>query len=338
VPDVAIFEALPPRFRQECDIRFVSYATGAATLAEAGLPVIDLGMHEDSPFLDLLVRVQRVIASEKPELVLSHEEFSALPAAKTLGLPAALLVDFFAPPDHIWSQCVRQADLVIFLERRGLFPEPQARPKIRYVGPVVRPLTCSRANRAEAREALGLPAAASVVSVIPGAWANEARAPLVDLVEPAFRGLPRSNKTLVWVAGHDAEALASRFQGATDVRVLPAYAPIERLMVASDVVITKANRGTTIDLASLGIPSISLSYGLNPIDEVIAPQIRTNLALQARGIDSAFLGSTLERLLVRAERGPALEPDPEYAESSGAHAAAEAIAAFAAEYATFKAS
>ena len=38
-------------------------------------------------------------------------------------------------------------------------------------------------------------------------------------------------------------------------------------MVASDVAITKGNRNIVVELAALGIPSVSLADGLNRIDD-----------------------------------------------------------------------
>ncbi len=148
VPDMAILDQFR-RLSSEADVRFVSYGTGAATLRQAEHSVIDLALPDDARFLDVLVRASRVIHRLKPRFVFAHEEFAALPAAKTFGVPTLLLVDFFRPVD-IWLESLRFADRVVFLERRGLFPEPpQAKGRVRYVGPVVRPLAYALDDRAE---------------------------------------------------------------------------------------------------------------------------------------------------------------------------------------------
>jgi hypothetical protein len=54
-----------------------------------------------------------------------------------------------------------------------------------------------------------------------------------------------------------------------------------------------------------------LSYGLNPIDEMIIPRIRSNLALNARGIDVPYLTQVMAAAL-RPEHRLALRPSPEY--------------------------
>jgi len=97
VPDMVIAEELRrlgPGFAPV----FASYGTGAATLAEGGHAVIDLQLKEDSPFIEILVAATRLVAAWEPDVVLSHEEFAALPPAKTFQVPTAFLVDFFLAP------------------------------------------------------------------------------------------------------------------------------------------------------------------------------------------------------------------------------------------------
>jgi len=62
------------------------------------------------------------------------------------------------------------------------------------------------------------------------------------------------------------------------------------------VVITKGNRGTIMDAASLGVPSISLSYGQNPIDEILVAGIKSNHALNAKAMDAQILRRFIEQL------------------------------------------
>jgi hypothetical protein len=312
IPDLIIAEKLRG-LRRDLDLRFASYSTGAATLAEHGETVVDLHLPDDPPFLDLVVAATATIAKHQPALVVSHEDFAVLPAARGLGHSPLFVVDFF-PQHELSRQSLRHADQILFIEQRGMFGEPpEAQGKVQYLGPVFRPLSVSRADRLRARQELGLAAAASVVSVIPGAWATEARAPIAALVLPAFRALSGPDKTLVWIAGPDQAEIGRAAGGGEDVRVWARCPAIEKLMVASDVVITKANRGTTIDLARLAVPSISLSHGLNPIDERIIARLHTNLLLHARGIDPPLLTGVLEQAIAASHAGVELGPSPLYA-------------------------
>ena len=321
IPDIEIARELRS-LQPDIDLVFASYSTGGVTLAQAGLPVIDMNLPESVRFLEFMVRATHVMLRERPDIIVSHEEFAALPAAKSLGLPATFIVDFFAPAEWMVDS-LGYADEILFIERRGIFTEPApAQGRVRYVGPVVRPMSATRSDRARARAQLDLPESAPVIAVIPGAWANEERAPLHDLLVPAFDRLAHPGKKLLWIAGEDRESLTRRLGPRSDVILLPELSPIENLMVASDVVITKANRGSTIDLASLGIPSVSLSWGLNPIDEMIISRIHNNIALNARGIDPAFLAETLTRALSERHQAAAC-PSPDYRPGGGAAAARE---------------
>jgi hypothetical protein len=326
IPDLVILKELNA-IASDIEWVFASYAVGAATLAEAGLPVIDLLLPDDAPFLEILVRATRTMAKVRADAVVSHEEFAALPAAHVFRKPAVFLVDFF-PQYDLRLDSLRYADRILFIEHRGIFEEPaEVAGRVRYVGPVLRPLLASRADRPAAREEMGVSPATKLVSVIPGAWANETRAPMCDLVIAAWEALPHAQKKLIWVAGTDQAALAQKACGRSDITILQHHSPIERLMVASDLVITKSNRGTTIDAARLLVPSLSLSFGFNRIDEAIIPRLHSNVPLQVRGIDAPYLSATIDRLL-RSEQRPA--PTPLYARSSAAEVAREILAVIAA--------
>lgn len=134
-PDMAIVEDLR-KIRDDVDVRFVSYGTGAATLTERGYPVIDLGLPEANPALETIVLAAQVIGSLEPRLVVAREEFAALPAAKIFGLPAVMISDWFKERSAYSMQTLGYADEVIFLGEPGAFEEPeQAKGRVRYVGP-----------------------------------------------------------------------------------------------------------------------------------------------------------------------------------------------------------
>jgi hypothetical protein len=68
---------------------------------------------------------------------------------------------------------------------------------------------------------------------------------------------------------------------------------IERIMVACDVAVTKANRKTLLELHHLGIPSVTLSHGSNPIDELRASRLPGTRILLLGETDHKALGSLL---------------------------------------------
>ena len=323
VPSMAIAAELQ-RLLPLAQLTFVSYGMGAKALAEGGHDVVELDVSSDGPFLSSLMACSRLIASERPDVVVSHEEFPAAPAARAFGCPNCFIVDFFLPEDAPWMDALRYADEILFTEHRGIFAEPSfLRGKVRYLAPVVRIPAVTRGDQKAMRQLMGVSGAPHVISVIPGAWATEQRAPIFDLVTAAFGLLPGSSNRLVWIAGDDHDALVGRGKDLPGLTILRSHSPIEQLMVASDLVITKANRGTIVELAHLGIPSLSLSYRLNPIDEIIVPRIRTNHALDVRGVDAPFLSSVINRLLHNPASLVSTTPSPLYPAGGAAKAATE---------------
>ena len=72
---------------------------------------------------------------------------------------------------------------------------------------------------------------------------------------------------MVWVAGADEELLLEKSQTCEGLVVRGYEWQIDRVMIAGDLAITKANRKTVLELESLGIPSIAISPATNPIDD-----------------------------------------------------------------------
>ena len=296
VPDMAIMEAVHS-IDSNIYWRFVSYGTGASTLSEFGYAVVDLQFPDENPFLETIIASFKVINELSPRVVISHEEFAAVLAAKIHGTPAIFLTDWFENENRIAMQVLAYAELVIFLGERGVFDEPTfLKNKVIYVGTFVRDFKYHIGDRERARREMGIGNDLTVVSMLPGGW-TEQRAPVFDLLVPAFLRLERSKKLLCWVAGEDFSALRDRAKGMPDVLVLKKHWPFEQLIVATDLVITKGNRVTIMEAARLGVPSISLSHGLNPAEDFIVPRIKSNLALRVKGINVEFLSRCLEDVL-----------------------------------------
>jgi len=297
IPDISIVQAVQ-KVNDEVNCNFVSYGTGAATLSEFGYGVEDLHLPEDNPFLETLVRSCDVIRTSAPDVVVSHEEFAAILAAKVCGVPAVFITDWFGNEQQLAMQLLTYAELTIFLGERGIFDEPTfLKGKVAYVGAFTRDFAYHIRDRDRARLELGISADVIVVSVLPGGWATEQRAPIFDLLIPAFQGLKIQRKLLCWVAGDEFEQMAGRTKTMSDILVLKNPWPIEQLVVASDLVVTKGNRITIMESAALGVPSVSLSHGLNPVEDFIVPRIKSNLALRVKGVNAEFLSKCFHDML-----------------------------------------
>jgi UDP-N-acetylglucosamine:LPS N-acetylglucosamine transferase len=321
IPDLAIVGELR-RLRDDIQVRFVSYATGADTLREFGHEVVDLDLPARNSQLETQVRATRVIGNMGPDLVIAHEEFTAMPAAKVFGIPALFLTDFFTAPKSFAMQAMGYADEVIFTGEPGVFEEPeQVRGRVTYVGPVLREFRFSKADRRQAREELGLRQETLVISVMPGSW-NEQQAPLFDLLAAAADSLPGDRKSIIWIADQDYDALCERARNHPYLSVVRIDPEIDRLMAASDLAITKANRVTCVELGVLGIPSISVTFDLNPPDDEVVMRIPSNVHLRAKEIDAASLARIMSETLEKAATNP---PAPAPPKKNGRVGAAERI-------------
>ena len=301
IPDVGILTELKA-IRPTLNCELVSYAIGARTIESLGERVIDLGLPEENPFLETLIKAATIIENRKPQLVVAHEEPAAVLASKVFGIPSVFITDWFMKETSILMQSLSYAQRVIFLEAPAIFDEPSfLRNRVKYMGSFLRNFTYSKSDRNLARHELAIDLNTFVVSVLPGGWATEIKAPALDLILTAFDRLQFGSKLLLWVAGSDYEDLRDRTSTRNDIRIYQQSWPIERVMVASDVIVTKNNRGTTLEAAQLGIGSLSLSHGLNPVEDYIVPRIRSNLSLRIKGLDSAFLATCVEQQALKTK-------------------------------------
>ena len=324
IPDMAIVDELSRR-RDDFSVRFASYATGADTYQEFGHEVVDLGLPARSPPLEAQLRATQVIGKIAPDLVIAHEEYGAMPGAKVFGIPTIFVTDFFAGSEKFSMQALEYADEIIFTGREGVFDEPvQVRGRVNYVGPVFRPFQYSKLDRSRAREELGLHQHALVISVMPGSW-TEQQAPMFRLVTSAVEKLDADNQSLIWIAGQDYDDLHTQASESRYVSVARMGPCIDRLMVASDLVITKANRLTCLELSMLAVPSISISYGLNPPDDKVVSTIESNTHLTASETDAESLANTISQVLASAVKHPPCAHSPK---TNGRIGAAQHISNF----------
>ncbi|MCS7264886.1 MAG: hypothetical protein NZ805_08655 [Armatimonadetes bacterium] len=309
----------------EISILFVSYAHGAQVLEHNPYPFFDLHLPTNNPFFETLVRAGRLIHACRPTVVISHEEFAALPIARLFNIPALFITHWFLEPEHFLMQSLACADQILFIEECGQFSvPPYLVGKVRYVGPVLRSFNYTLKDKPLARQELKIANDTVVISVFPGVC-SETIAPAFQLVLEAFDILPFQKKMLIWIGGSDTTRLQKRVSNRADVLVKKSDWQIDRLMVATDLAITKANYTTVLELDALGVPSIALLHGHNPIDEIYAKQRKTVTPLDLYSLSAEALAQTVESIL----RCP-LPPDPSRinALTKGAERAAQFIKEF----------
>jgi UDP-N-acetylglucosamine:LPS N-acetylglucosamine transferase len=296
IPDLAIVDELLA-LRDDVEVRLVSYATGSEAIKQHGRSLIDLPLPESGSIPEMSVIAGKLIGWLKPDLVVSHEEFAAIPAAAIFSVPSIALTDWFTGTDRYSMGSLRFAEEILFLGTEGTFPEPPwLTGKTRYVGTILRDFQYTTADQVRARRELSIPEEATVVAVFPGSWSEE-RTPLADIVLQAFDALTGASKRLIWFAGADREFIASRTRGRDDVVIFDYYRDIDRLMVAANVSITKTNRKTVFELRHLNVPTIAVTYGLNPPDDIAVTSLKGVVRLQGNELNAEELRSHLERLI-----------------------------------------
>jgi hypothetical protein len=272
----------------DVDLRFVSYGTGAATLRTYGISHIDLKLPDRSPINETIVLAGRLIGCLNPDLVVAHEEFPALPAAKIFHRPTVFLTDWFTDPDALSMGALRLADRILFLDEPGVYQEVTwAAGKTHYLGPVLRKFQYGAGDRSRARVELGLPENALVLAVLPGSW-RETDLPILEPVLGMFDLLDREPRYLLWAAGTDENFVREGTLGRGNVTVFGYDPAIDRVMIAADAAITKGNRKTLMELHHLGRASVSISNGDNPIDHFRACRLPYN-SMVAGGVTSGEL-------------------------------------------------
>ena len=123
----------------------------------------------------------------------------------------------------------------------------------------------------------------------------------LPVVLGAYDLLDVGDKRLLWVAGDpDYSSLVEMSRDRHDLIILKPHYNFTPTIMAADAVITKANRLPLFECEALGIPSISISYGHNPVDDYRVSHIRTNIALRARGLSKLTLRDYMVKSLSRA--------------------------------------
>jgi predicted glycosyltransferase len=284
----------------DLEVRMVSYATGAGAIQELGIGCIDLCLPETAPIVHVSVLAGKLIHWLQPDIVISHEEFAIAPAAQIFGVPVIFITEWFTRPAMYSMECLRLVDEVLFLGYPGIFAEPPwVQGRVRYLGPLRRAFSYSRCDRRKARVELDIPVECTVVAVFPGSW-REAETPILDSVLKIFEQLAGPKK-LIWLAGPDYALVSERLALEASALVLQSTTQIDRLMAAADVAITKTNRNTVLELVLLGVPTVAVSFGINPPDERIVASLPAVRIVPPEGLHARVVEEMLHSEIAPAE-------------------------------------
>jgi predicted glycosyltransferase len=321
VRDIAIAEELV-KITGKLDISFASYATGADAFREAGKKVIDLGLPEFPSFPESVLCAARFFNCFRPKVVVAQEEIAALTAAKIYDIPTIFQTHWFPPERSCNRSAYQYADHVLFTEEAGLFREiKEVAGRVKYVGPVMRELTACPSRRHAYRAELGLDANDLFILVMPGSH-PERQSNICTLIVNAFKELQSEGKNkITWVAGTNY-AVVSRQTPKTDEWGVVRYSPeTEKWMVASDLLITKGTYNITREAEILRVPSVAITHGVNPVDDVFADKMSLCDLIRVEDIMSSDLAAIIKRKLDKSS-----DREGKISQVNGARKAAETLA------------
>jgi UDP:flavonoid glycosyltransferase YjiC (YdhE family) len=324
VPDLSIAREIRAR-RPRASVRFCSYGTGALVLRNAGEDVIALEAGDMDPPWKIHIELVRLLATIAPRLVVSHEEFVAVPAATIFRLPTVFLTHWFFPSPHLMNEAIGFARSIGFLETEGAMISPSTlQGKIVYLGPVLRQFRYLPRDRRALREEMGFGDDELVLGVFPGTthrgMMGEHIRESMRLTLNAFHELPVPAKAFLLIGGAVEELLGTDHQ-IEKIITVESHPHPEAMMIVSDVAITTGSYAIGAELMALGVPSISLSGGLNQIDDFFAKRRRNNRFLYYKEATSAQLAE----IIVDAVRTGPAEPETACLLGTGAARVAEYI-------------
>lgn len=315
VIDVELVDKLQ-RELPDLDVRFVSYAEGARHITESRRPVIDLGLPAQNSYVETSVLAGRLIGWLQPDFVIAHEEFAVMPSAKIFDKPTLFLTDWFTTPDKLTMAALRLADHILFLDHEGVYEEPPSvAGRVTYCGPYLRDLLHSRADKFRLREQLLLPPHATVLGVFPGSW-RESITPLAEQIEAALPLLDLPDVYVVWIAGDDVDALRERFAMKPRFLVKEYEESMDAWMAVCDLAVTKCNRKSALELLRLGVPSVAVSWGFNPIDDAWVKRHESICWVSAANLTPEHLASCLHCVLAMEEASTGWQPGPDAADGN----------------------
>jgi hypothetical protein len=120
---------------------------------------------------------------------------------------------------------------------------------------------------------------------------------LFETVESMFDALDADPRRLHWLAGADYDTIRTRLGARSDVQVFEQSRTVDQLMVSCDVAITKSNRKAAIELTHLKVPSVAITWELNPADDTVVSTLPGVVRLSGAALTPEILGTTIHQLL-----------------------------------------
>ena len=259
--DSLILEELK-NINKDLSILVASYDKGYLYFRENGIVVFNLGLKQDEELsLKAGFRMWSLIRRFKPDLVVSDEVFIVFHITKALKIPSVLITHWFFETfskNHPIIPVVKKANHVIFVDTPLFHTIPfDFNVHLTCVGPIIRDFDYTLKDKKRARKELGLNTEDKVILVAPGGR-HEERNKLLEVSLRAFKELRGDKLKLILLTGELCEEYAKRCIDDKRIIIKDFDWEMDRLIVASDLVICKGTFMTTWEIAYLGVPSLSI--------------------------------------------------------------------------------
>jgi UDP-N-acetylglucosamine--N-acetylmuramyl-(pentapeptide) pyrophosphoryl-undecaprenol N-acetylglucosamine transferase len=260
------------KINKNLSILVASYDKGYVYFKGNGFRPFNLGLRQEEELtLKASLRMWTLIRRFRPDLVVSDEVFIALHITKGLKIPSILITHWFFESfyrKHPMIPVVKKANHVLFVDKPEFHTIPfDFNVHLTFVGPVIREFDYTLKDKKRAKYELGIDSKDKVILVTTGGRYKD-RNKLLELSVEVFKELKDNNLKLILLTGELYEEYSERFKNESKIIIKDYDWQIDRLMVASDIVICKGTFMTMWELAYLGIPSISIPDLDNPVDQV----------------------------------------------------------------------
>ena len=281
IGDMEVIRELERR-DENLDISVVSYAHGYEAFVKNGFTEIeDLHLDYENEFScpQGLERINRLIKSIRPDVIVANEMFNVLPLAREHRLPAVLITHWFFESVHskptVLSLFMACANHIIFGDLEDFHEKPtKLKVPVSFVGPIMRKIVVNVKDRDILKEELGFQKMDRVILVsFGGGFHNvgdgleKGRVVLKKLYK-AFDQLNIHNLKLILLVGRLYDYAISKFDN-PNVTILRESWDFDKLMAASDLAIVRGSYRTLCELAVIGTPAICIPFLKgNPVDEM----------------------------------------------------------------------
>jgi uncharacterized protein (TIGR00661 family) len=301
--DLLILKELK-NINKDLSILVASYDKGHTYFLKNGFRPFNLGLKQnDELTLKASLRIWSLIRKFKPDLVVSDEVFIVLHITKGLKIPSILITHWFFESynkKHPIIPAVKKANHVIFVDTPEFHTIPyDFNAHLTFVGPVIKKFNYTLKDKMRARKELGINNKDKVILVTPGGRYRD-RNRLLEVSVAAFKELNEKDMKLILLTGELYEEFLERVKHESQIMVKDFDWNMDRLMVASDLVICKGTFSTTWELACLGVPSISIPDINNPIDQIHVNRMDKNnltLRIDPRKLNKSTLLESMKKIL-----------------------------------------